>query len=157
MVVMGRRRAFNEQKSVYLLLFTCLSGIYRQRFWIISFSSRNICQCGCGGRHTFDACFDVIAWSIRALISGEFPACDNLNIPFPTDSYRGKLAGVKFGFHAALIRKYADWAWFKQALALRGWQGQGSEGKCCWLCECGLRDRENMRTTFRCTVRGADR
>ena len=36
---------------------------------------------------------------------------------------------------AAIILKCGDWGWFKQALGLRGWQGEGSLGKLCWLCQ----------------------
>ena len=39
----------------------------------------------------------------------------------------------------ACIAKYGDWAWFKQTVGLRGWQGHGEERKICWLCQARLR------------------
>ena len=42
----------------------------------------------------------------------------------------------------AVLRKFGDWAWFKQALGLRGHQGEGEKGLVCWLCKAGRKDPE---------------
>ena len=36
---------------------------------------------------------------------------------------------------AAVLAKAGDWAWFKQALNLKSWSGEGEFQRICWLCE----------------------
>jgi hypothetical protein len=132
-----------KKESLYLLLFTVLNGEFRQRFWITCFNKTQVCRCGCFGRCTFEAVFNVVAWSFRALLVGEYPAFDHTGTPFAKDSYRGRLAGRKLKIYGACIAKYGDWAWFKQALGLRGWQGEGPKGKICWMCNAGFHDEMN--------------
>lgn len=129
-----------KNDSLFLLSFQVLSGIVKQRFWITVFNKTKVCKCGCMGRHTFDMVFQVIAWSIRALIAGVYPKTDHLDHEFPKKSYRGRLAGKRLKLRGAALRKFGDWAWFKQALALRGWQGEGTRGRQCWLCQAGSKD-----------------
>eukprot|EP00974_Lingulodinium_polyedra_P003242 304154-Lingulodinium_polyedra.AAC.1 len=117
-----------KEESVFLLSFCVLNGSVRQRFWITAFNKSKMCQCGCKGRHTIDAVFAVVAWSVRALIAGKYPATDHLNKEFPKSSARGKLAGKPLPVRGAALRKFGDWAWFKQALGLRGWVVKGRKG-----------------------------
>ena len=44
------------------------------------------------------------------------------------------MAGKPLLIRAAVIRKYGDWAWFKQALGLQGWRAEGMSKSICWLC-----------------------
>ena len=122
-----------QKDSLYLFCFTILNGACRQKFWITGFNKRHVCRCGCFGRHTFSIVWKVMAWSARALLSRRFPTHDHNNVLFPQNSYRGRLAasGVQFPWLAGFIAKFGDWAWFKQALDLTSWQGEGSEGRVC--------------------------
>ena len=129
-----------KKDSVFLLSFTFLAGVIRQRFWVTAFNKSKMCQCGCKGRCTIDIVFAVVAWSVRSLITGQYPAHDHLGNTFPRHSMRGKLAGKSLPVRGAAIRKFGDWVWFKQALGLRGHQGEGDKVLICWLCKAGRSD-----------------
>ena len=58
----GDSGTFFTRDSVYLLLWSCLSGLDHPRRFICAFAKRQTCACGCFGRHTFDDIFKVIAW-----------------------------------------------------------------------------------------------
>ena len=137
-----------NEDSVFLLSFCLLAGVVRQRFWICALNKSRLCKCGCKGRHTIDSLFAVVAWSVRALIAGEYPARDHLGGKFASHSPRGKLAGKPLPMRGAVLRKFGDWAWFKQALGLRGHQGEGEKGLVCWLCRAGRRDPVNYCWNF---------
>ena len=115
-----------KNDSVNLLSFQVLSGTVKKRIWICTFNKSSVCKCGCQGRHTFDDVFSVVAWSVRALISGLYPKHDHLGNEFPKGSYRRRMAGKSLGIHGTILRKFGDWAWFKQSLGLmglaRGWR-----------------------------------
>ena len=55
--------------SVFLLTWRLLTGCHRKRFWIFAVNKLRLCACGCFGRDTMDAAFQVLAWSCRALLS----------------------------------------------------------------------------------------
>ena len=137
--------------SVMLLSLTVLCGIVRQRLWITTMKKNRICRCGCKGLHTFEAIFKVVAWSAKALILGQYPKADHEDKPFTT-GWRKEQAGKPLGIHGCFIAKYGDWAWFKQALGLRGWSGEGPLGKVCWLCPASLYDPDNYAYDFRSTA-----
>ena len=63
-----------KQDRVFLLTWRLLTGTVRSRYWLCCFfSKKEICQCGCFGRHTLDTIFAVAAWSMRALLAGQYP------------------------------------------------------------------------------------
>ena len=55
--------------SVFLLTWRLLTGCHRKRFWILAVNKRRLCACGCFGRDTMDAAFQVLAWSCGDLLS----------------------------------------------------------------------------------------
>ena len=122
----GDAGQFTKKHNLFLLHFTMLTGIFRERFAIAGFSKHLLCQCGCFGRCTFDFVFSVIAWSYEALLIGRFPRKDHNGLEF----------------HPC-IRKFGDWSWYKQVLGLRGWRGETAEKKCCWMCGAGFNDMFN--------------
>ena len=70
-----------KRGSLYLLTYRVLNGVHRRRVWIAGLSKRNICACGCYGRCTFDALFEIIAWSMKALLLGRWPSTDHRGNP----------------------------------------------------------------------------
>ena len=115
---------FTKRDSLYLLLFTVLSGPYRQRYWICGFNKRVLRQCGCHGRCTFDSIFQVIAWMFRALLAKAYPAVDHNGRPLNPGSRRSQFAGTPLRVGGACIAKCGDWQWFKSVLGLTGWRGR---------------------------------
>jgi hypothetical protein len=136
----GDAAPHTKRDSIYLLLFMVMSGVHRTRFWICAFSKKLTCKCGCFGRCTFNDVFQVISWSMRALMCGQYPACDHEGKLFDATSYRGRLAGKRLPVCGAMLSKCGDWDWFKHALGLVGWKGEGSSKRICWLCQAGFSD-----------------
>ena len=129
----GDSAPLNKKQSLYLLLWYFVSGNMNERFWFVAFTKANLCRCGCYGRCTLDEIWHVAAWSFRALLAGRYPACDHRMKPF-TDDWRQKMAGKPFRFRVALLRKYGDWAWYKQVIGLQMWKAAKFTKRICWIC-----------------------
>ena len=110
-----------------VLHFVVLTGIFRERFPMVAFTKKQICDCGCLGRCTFDWIFKIIAWSFEALLAKKFPAKDHNGDPFPKGSYRDRMKNKDLNIAGLCIGKFGDWAWFKQVLSLKGWRGEGAQ------------------------------
>ena len=99
----GDSAEFIHKDSLHLLMFTVMSGLCRRRFWICGFSKRQLCRCGCFGRHTYDSIWVVIAWMFRVLLSQRHPSKDHRNRPFPAGSARAKkgqtTSELRWGLH----------------------------------------------------------
>ena len=126
----GDSAPFTRKDSLYLLLWTCLTGPSRRRHPICAFNKKVLCKCGCLGRHTMDDLFAVISWMFRALLARCYPFVDHLGRPFKKGSYRHQLAQLgQMRLGGGCIMKCGDWAWFKSSLGLRGWNGDKGTGK----------------------------
>ena len=84
---LGRFSSFLQQDNVFLLTWRLLTGTVRTRYWLCCFSKKEICQCGCFGRHTLDTIFAVAAWSMRTLLAGQYPKVDHEGHPCAPASY----------------------------------------------------------------------
>ena len=136
----GDSAVFTHRDSLFILLFTVLSGQNRRRYWICAFNKRRLCKCGCFGRCTFDGIFGMLAWMFRALLSRRWPAVDHLGQPFPAGSFRAKMAGKELRVGGACIAKCGDWSWHKSVLGMRGWRGDRGTKRMCWLCQAAFND-----------------
>ena len=97
----GDAAPYTKRDSICLLTYRVLNGQHRRRVWVAALSKRQLCDCGCYGRCTFDALFDVMAWSMTCLLLAKWPEKDHLGRPFkPGDWRRGK-ANTKMRFRAA--------------------------------------------------------
>lgn len=106
--------------SLCLLTVRLLSGIHKIRLWIWAGSKKQFCNCGCKGRHTTEAVFNVIAWMLRSLAAARFPAVDHLGRPWPKGSQRYQRAGQPMRFGGALLGKTGDWMWLKTSFEFTG-------------------------------------
>ena len=97
-----------HRNSLYLLTFKLLSGKERRRYWIFGCTKRDICQCGCKGRCTFQALWQIVAWSFKALAVGKWPLTDHAGNESPEGSWRAKLAGRPLRFRATCLAKCGD-------------------------------------------------
>ena len=111
-----------------------LSGACRQRFWITCFRRSRICKCGCSGKCTFESVYNVVAWSMRALLLRRWPTRDHLNNKWPVGSWRAEKARQPLRIGGAVIRHFGDWEYMKNAIGLTGWS-DGPRQLCCWLCQ----------------------
>ena len=101
-------------------------------------AKRRVCACGCFGRNSFEKVFDVLRWSLIACVIGKHPRVDHLGVPWPPGR-RKDLGGSPLKVHGALLRKFGDWQWYKQALGLVGWTGEGPTRRICFQCPASLR------------------
>ena len=106
---------FTRDLSLYILLFNILSGSVNCRFMIAAFGKRSLCQCGCLGKCTFEAVFQVIAYSLTSLKQGVMPDRRHDGSAFSDrlgDNLRAALAGSPLGLVGACIQRRGDWAWY---------------------------------------------
>ena len=136
--IWGDSAPYTKRDSLFLLTLRVLNGQHRRRIWGAALSKRQLCDCGCHGRHTFDALFEIFAWSMKALLVGKWPNADHMGRPFQVGDWRRDKANTLLRFRAAMIAKCGDWSWHKQVLGMRGW-GQHHN---CWLCQSRLGDRD---------------
>ena len=64
----GDSAPYSKTDSLYLLTIRVLNGVHRRRIWIAALRKKNLRACGCYGRHTFDALFEIVAWSMKAFL-----------------------------------------------------------------------------------------
>jgi len=140
----GDMAPYHTRDSIFLCLFSILSGECHQRWWSCCFPKRVVCQCGCQGRCTFNVVWAVLAWSLRYAAAKLIPHRRHdgtlfAESTFKNDSKRAQRAGKKMKMGAACIQKKGDWQWMKQGLGLTGWRGEGPQKRICWLCtaNCG--------------------
>lgn len=108
-----------------------------------AFNKRRTCSCGCFGRCTFETVFRFVAWSARALLVGKYPERDWNGHRFKKGTWRHKVAGTWLKVRGAFLSKRGDWAWFKQALGLKSWQGSTKDKLMCWICNAGFNPFNN--------------
>jgi hypothetical protein len=72
-------RAGSSKKNIYVGGFNIISGRRiqdrSQRYLFFALSKGKLCDCGCGGYHSFQAVFDVWSWSMRMLMLGKTLCC----------------------------------------------------------------------------------
>ena len=136
----GDSAPHTKRDSLFLLTWTFLNGKDRRRYWITCFQKSKLCACGCKGRCTFDAIWDVIAWSMRSCLAKRWPAVDHTGVPFASPTWRATKGNKALRIGAACLAKTGDWQWYKSALGLRGWRGEGPGKCCCWLCRASFND-----------------
>jgi len=137
----GDSAPHSKTDSLNLLTWTLLSGPSRRRIWLCAFPKRDLCQCGCLGRHTYDGVLEVVGWMLRAMLAKAWPKVDHTGKPFPASSWRASRAGDALRLGGACIAKFGDWAWFKGVLGLRGWRGEGAGKSICWICQAGFTEQ----------------
>jgi hypothetical protein len=89
-----------------------------------------LCGCGCGGFHTYQALFDVVAWSFRCLMDGMSPACRHDTVPWTSDDAADRVPSGMPLARAGLLQVRGDWEWVTQCFRLRYY----TSNVFCWMC-----------------------
>ena len=71
----------------------------------------------------------------RALAACEHPRFDHNGNAFSDKDPLARLVGRKLCIGGALLAKFGDWAYMKQAVGLTGWRGDGPDRRMCWMCK----------------------
>lgn len=88
---------------------------------------------------TWNAVFEVIAWSFKCLFGQSFPDSRHDGAPWAaTDKQRSSLSGA-LGAMAILCHCRGDWAFFKEVFNFPAWNARDSM---CWMCNA---NKETMK------------
>ena len=72
-----------KHKSVECLTWNVLSlGMQSTRRLFACIGKEFICQCGCKGKHTLNAMYEVMLWSFMVMMEGQFPRCRHNGDPW---------------------------------------------------------------------------
>ena len=115
------------------------------RLWVASYTKRVECQCGCRGRHTLERVFEVVAWSLGCLLSGEHPSVRDDGVPFKDSKCRGdrrraRRAKERLKAKGGVVRMTGDWQFLNASLGFVGWFGETIKRLCCPLCRANMTD-----------------
>lgn len=119
---------YSKRQSLEVLSWNLPANPLWERVVFAVVPKKFCCQCGCKGKHTWDAILQVFAWSARSLVLGVQPLLRHDGLPL--DKARQKLAGKAFGFKAALVQVRGDWPFLKQLFHFPAWNST----RMCWKC-----------------------
>ena len=130
--VFGDGVPHQKNKSVECVTWNILGqGANSQRYLFTCIPKNFTCKCGCSGRHTMEAIFNVLVYSFVAMSKNLWPQCRHDEAPWSSeDKGRAKKKGP-LGFFAALLQVRGDWSWYKQIFAFPSW----SSHHICWRCK----------------------
>ena len=98
------------------------------------------CQCGCKGWCTLHAVFEWLAWSLRSLAAGTWPA-QRHGAPWQVgDKERARRAGAPLASKAVVCHLRGDWSESANTCGFPAWASQTDP---CFVCCC---PRRNWRT-----------
>jgi hypothetical protein len=115
----------------------------RQPLFILQKS--RLCQCGCGGYHTLQVIFEVVAWSFRCLLQGVAPSCRHDGLPWTPKEQKGRMRPGTVIPHAALQQIRGDWEWLVQCFRLRSFNSDTF----CWMCNTTLSEGDLCFRNYR--------
>ena len=140
MGIWGDSAPYNNFDSLVLFLWNSLSGTCHDRYWVTAFPKSAMCACGCMGRHTFDALFDVMKYSFQSLASGTYPTKRHDGTEFgASEKKRIALKGKAIGCRGACLQARGDWQWHKQCFDQQDWT-KGANKEVCFKCPANCAD-----------------
>ena len=121
-------------KSIYAASLNVVSSpesrIRSRRQPLFLLRKTRFCDCGCGGFHTFQQVFEILAWSLTILKSGTLPTCRHDGSPWTAHDRKVRVVAGELP-RAALLQVRGDWEFFAQAFRFRS----TSSHEFCWLCQ----------------------
>ena len=117
-VVSGRSKAIRGQRHLFFVL-----------------GKKKLCDCGCGGFHSFNAIFEVLAWSMRCLLLGLAPDRRHDGSPFTAADVDLRLFPGTQLPKSALLQVRGDWEWQQMCFRFRS----ASSEQFCWMCQASKR------------------
>ena len=80
--IWGDAAPYNTRDSLYMLLFSVISGVNHARNWTACFTKRTTCQCGCFGRCTFASLWRFWSWVATSWMAQVLPTIRDDGVPF---------------------------------------------------------------------------
>lgn len=111
--------------------------ITNRRHLFAAVRKRHVCNCGCRGWCTLFPIYQMIAWSLRALAAGEYPATRHDGEPFApsSDVQRISTSGNKARVRGMLLFVKGDWAELGSTVGLPIWN---DSMRPCYSCNVSL-------------------
>ena len=138
----GDSAVMTVRDSIYVVLFSLMSGNWKTRVVFGAWSKKLACGCGCYGRHTFDAIWSVFGWSLAILRTKIWPTHRDDGVAFEDstqvgDKWRAARAIEMrvLNCWGACLNVCGDWQFYKQVFALCGWKAEGFLKCCCFRCK----------------------
>lgn len=104
---------------------------HAERILFALIEHKYVCGCGCSGRHTINAIFDVMAWDFANLFNGKSASKRHDNNEWLlSDKKMNRHVPTAYGFYARLCQVRADWSALKMLLGFKGWAANYT----CWKC-----------------------
>jgi hypothetical protein len=104
----------------------------RQPLFVIR--KERLCKCGCGGYHTLQLLFQVVAWSLQCMLAGQAPDCRHDSSPWTEFDNKVRIASGLPLPTAALLQVRGDWEWLTECFKLRSYNSHNF----CWMCDATL-------------------
>ena len=114
----------------------------RQLVFVVS--KAKLCDCGCGGFHTYQVLFEVFSWSMWRLLEGLTSDCRHDGAPFTAHDQANRLPAGTAIPKAALLQLRGDWEWLVTCFRFRFYTSDSF----CWLCDATLSAGPNCYTNF---------
>ena len=124
----GDGAAYDLHDSLNLIILSILTGSHVRRYWVCGVGKRDLCRCGCGGRHSYESILSVLAWSLRAAAAGRHLSIDHMHKPLERNTYLGKLSSKSIRVRGALVAMQGDWDYYKKSGLVRpAWRRPNEE------------------------------
>ena len=102
-----------------------------KRHFLYCRSKSRLCDCGCGGYHTYQAIHEVISWSMRCMARGVWPSRRHDDSPWSELDRKHRMSPATPLPKAALLQLRGDWEWMTQCFRFR----TAGQDRFCWMCE----------------------
>lgn len=137
-----------RKQSMECITFNVLG--HNSRFLVTVIEDSYLCKCGsCSGRHTLDPLLSVMCWSLRCLLTAQYPSTSPSGAPWQKqDSWRLQKVHTVMPIKALMLQMRGDWACYKQVFSFPGWQSK----HICWKCIAGREDSQAPFTDFSMTA-----
>jgi hypothetical protein len=123
-----------SQRSLFVGSWNVITGssadVRNIRYRCFLVSKLKLCGCGCAGCCTFNAIYEVVAWSMKVMLSGQAPTCRYDGSTWMDWDRTVRLARDERVPTAALLQVRRDWEHVVQAFRLRSYKGDNFGYKC---------------------------
>ena len=124
---------FANGQTVEVWTWNFIAIPHAERILFTLLEKQYLCRCGCHGRHTTNAVYEVLVYCMVALLTGKRPPQRHDKRDWlKTDKKRAQQTNAEpyLNFHAFLEELRCDWAAYKQVFGFGGWNAFSI----CWRC-----------------------
>lgn len=122
---------YTKRDSIEIVSWNFLSHPTADRIPFTAISKQHICKCGCKGSCTWNAIFEVMAWSLKMLFVGVVSCYLPNGDWWDPDAQAGRLPSkTKLVCNALLLQCRGDWPFLRTLFSFPSWNSH----QICWKC-----------------------